>query len=289
MNQLKAGSPFLCSKAILRSIIPMTDDNTLFEFTVEDEALRTCLPGQFVQLWVPGVGECPISVCSGRVGDTIQLTIRKAGRVTGALFGMEEGSWLGLRGPFGHGFPVEHFLGKDLCLVAGGLGAAPIRSLWQYMIDRRESFGKLILIYGMRHSKHLLFRQEFQQLLRRKDIQVYLAAEDVAGPYLPPLEFQLGRVTDMIALAEIDEDFQVALCGPPVMYKYAVDGFRMKKVPDSNMWLSLERHMKCGIGKCGHCFVGGKFTCKEGPVFQLSELNTIPEVIECGSPRCHYD
>ncbi len=278
---MSLSSPLISAKGIIRTIVPMTNDNHLFEFSDSSGALRACKPGQFVELWVPGVGECPISVCSGRVGDTIQLMVRKVGRVTSALFQMSEGDWVGLRGPYGHGFPVDKYKGKNLCLVAGGLGVAPIRSLWQYVIDHREDFGKLILIYGMRHSFDLLFRQEFQLLLRRKDIEVYIAAEDTAGPEIPSLTVQLGRVTDMIDLAPISADFEVALCGPPVMYKYAVERLQKKGIPASNLWLSLERHMKCGIGKCGHCFVGGRFTCKSGPVFSLAELNLLPEVIEC--------
>lgn len=282
----KPGStPFLPARGIIRTIVPMASDNHLFEFSEITGSLASCKPGQFVELWVPGVGECPISVCSGRVGDTIQLLVRRAGRVTSALFQMSEGDWVGLRGPYGHGFPLERFKGKDICMVAGGLGVAPIRSLWQYVLDHREEFGKLILIYGMRHSIDLLFRQEFKLLLRRRDIEVFIAAEEVLGPDLPPMSMQLGRVTDMIDLAAITPDFEVAICGPPVMYKYVIQRLHAKGVPDSRIWASLERHMKCGIGKCGHCFIGGAFTCKEGPVFALSDLNLLPEVIECENGR----
>lgn len=278
---MKASSPFIPTKGILRTIVPVAADNYLFEFTDVSGALCDCKPGQFVQLWVPGVGECPISVCSGRVGDTIQLMVRKVGRVTSALFQMSEGQWVGLRGPYGHGFPIEKYAGKNLCMIAGGLGVAPIRSLWQYVLDRREEFGKVILIYGMRHSDDLLFRQEFKLLLRRRDIAVYLAAEDALVCELPPLAMQAGRVTDLVDSAAIDSSFEVAICGPPVMYKFVIEHLHQKGVPDSNIWLSLERHMKCGIGKCGHCFVGGSFTCKAGPVFQLVDLKMLPEAIEC--------
>ncbi len=279
-------TPFMPVKAKLRSIVPMSQDNYLFEFSESTGSLRGCQPGQFVELWIPGVGESPISVCSGRVSDTIQLMVRRVGRVTNALFQLQEGDWVGLRGPFGHGFPIDRFKGKDLCMIAGGLGIAPIRSLWQYALDHREDFGKLILVYGMRHSDELLFRQEFKLLLRRRDIEVFLAAEDVLICEWPPMAMQVGRVTDMLKLAPITENFETAVCGPPVMYKYVVDELRKKNVADEQIWLSLERHMKCGIGKCGHCFIGGRFTCKEGPVFQLSELGLMREVIECDNGKC---
>lgn len=276
-------TPFMSTKATLRNIVPLAADNYLFEFSENSGSLSSCKPGQFVELWIPGVGECPISVCSGRVGDTIQLLVRRAGRVTNALFQMVEGDWVGLRGPYGTGFPVDRYKHKDICMIAGGLGVAPIRSLWQYIIDHKEDFGKLILIYGMKHSDDLLFRQEFKLLLRRRDIDVFLAAEDLMVCEWPPMPMQVGRVTDLINLASVAESFQVAICGPPVMYKYVIASLRAKKVLDENVWLSLERHMKCGIGKCGHCFVGGRFTCQVGPVFQLTELALLPEVIECGN------
>ncbi len=280
MNALK--TPFFPVHGVIRSIIELAADNRLFEIQLQEpNGLPRCRPGQFVQLWIPGVGEAPISVCSGKVGASMELCVRRAGRVTSALFQMQEGDWLGLRGPYGNGFPVELFEGKDLVLIAGGLGVAPIRSLWQYLLDYRQKFGRLILVYGMRHSIDLLFRAEFQVLLRRRDLDVYIAAEDVVGPQLPTVSFQLGRVTDMIKLAQITPGFQAAVCGPPVMYKYVVQELRAKGMPDSNIWLSLERHMKCGIGKCGHCYVGGQFTCRAGPVFRLNDLQFLPEAIEC--------
>lgn len=278
----KTSTPFLPNRGVIRSIVPLAQDNNLFEIQLDSpDGLSHCLPGQFVQLWVPGVGECPISVCSGKVGTSIQLCVRRTGRVTNALFQMEEGAWVGLRGPYGVGFPLAKYAGQNLLMVAGGLGVAPIRSLWQHVLDHREQFGKLILIYGMRHSIDLLFGAEFKVLMRRRDLDVYIAAEDVIGPELPTVSFQLGRVTDMMKLAPIEGDFQVAVCGPPVMYKYVVEELKQKHVPQANIWLSLERHMKCGIGKCGHCFVGGRFTCQSGPVFCLDDLLFLPEVIEC--------
>lgn len=281
MNTINA--PMMPVKAVLRSIVPMAHDNYLFELTDNTGSFSGCKPGQFVELWVPGVGESPISICSGRVGETIQLLVRKVGRVTNALFQMTEGDWVGLRGPYGHGFPLHQYKHKNLCLVAGGLGVAPIRSLWQHVLDHREDFGKVILIYGMKHSDELLFRQEFKLLLRRRDIEVFLAAEDIMVCELPPIRMPVGRVTDLIKLAPIASDFETAICGPPVMYKYVIDSLREKGVADEQIWLSLERHMKCGIGKCGHCYIGGRFTCQAGPVFQLTELALLPEAIEIGN------
>lgn len=274
-------TPYMPEKCIIRSIVPMAQDNHLFEFSTSTNKLSACRPGQFVELWIPGVGESPISVCSGRVKDTIQLLVRKVGRVTSALFQMREGDWVGLRGPYGHGFPVDKYKGQNVCLVAGGLGIAPLRSLWQYIIDHREDFHRVVIVYGMRHSDELLFRQEMKLLLQRQDIEVYLAAEDVSVCEFPPLTMQAGRVTDLIKGLSMNAEFQIAVCGPPIMYKYVVNELAKKNIPEENIWLSLERQMKCGIGKCGHCFIGGHFTCKAGPVFQLCQLNMMKEVVEC--------
>lgn len=282
MNLNHCASPFMPTRAVIRSIVPMSQDNHLFEFRMDEPGtLSNCMPGQFVQLWIPGAGEAPISVCSGSVDGSLELCVRKAGRVTSALFNLVEGDWVGLRGPYGEGFPVEAYKGRDLVLIAGGLGVAPIRSLWQYILDHRDEFGKLVVIYGMRHSQLLLFRQEFKLLLRRPDMHVYIAAEEIVGPDLPTVSWQVGRVTDMIKMAEIDDQFLAAVCGPPVMYKYVVSELLNKGLKDKNIWLSLERHMKCAVGKCGHCFVGGSFTCRDGPVFRMDTLRFLPEVVEC--------
>jgi NAD(P)H-flavin reductase len=211
----------------------------------------------------------------------LELCIRRVGRVTDAIFKLKEGDWIGIRGPFGHGFPVEKLKGRDLVMVAGGLGIAPIRSLLEYVLRRREQFGKVILVYGMRHSIDLLFRHEMKVLLLRSDIDVFVGAEEIVGPELPDIKSQLGRVTDMLRLAELSESFEAAVCGPPVMYPFVVRELKTKGIVESSIWLSLERHMKCGIGKCGHCFISGKFACQQGPVFRLSDLRFLPEAVEC--------
>lgn len=273
---------FMPSRAVLREVIQMTEDNRLFRFSIDPATLPHREPGQFVQVWVPGVGECPISLCSDRDDDVLELCIRRAGRVTDAIFKMDEGEWLGVRGPYGQGFPLDKYRGKDVCLVAGGLGIAPIRSLLERILRRREQFGKVVLIYGMRHSIDLLFRHEVKNLLRRDDIDIFIGAEEMMdGPQLPPIPAQLGRVTDMIRLATLTPSFQAAVCGPPVMYPLVIHELKAKGIEESAIWLSLERHMKCGIGKCGHCFIGGEFACRKGPVFCLSDLRFIPEVTEC--------
>ena len=269
-------NPYVPSKAVLRTVIEMSEDNNLFQFSVESRTIANCMPGQFLEVWIPGTGECPISVCSDTSDGMIELCVRRTGRVTDALFKMAEGDWLGLRGPYGHGFPVAEMEGGNVILIAGGLGIAPIRSLLQYILNRRERFGDLIVVYGMRHSLDLLFRHEMQNLYRRNDMHLYIGAEEINSPEVPPIHTQLGRVTDMLRLAQFDTSYRAAVCGPPVMNE-----LKAKGMTEQNIFLSLERHMKCAIGKCGHCFVGGVYTCQAGPVFSLADLRFIPEVVEC--------
>lgn len=136
------------------------------------------------------------------------------------------------------------------------------------------------MIYGMKHSEDILFRNEFRQLILRHDMEVFVSAEDINGPCIPSLDFQIGRVTDLLNIAHFDKQFIAALCGPPVMYRFVVDKLKRQELADENILLSLERHMKCGIGKCGHCSIGGHFACKKGPVFSLAQLNFMREVVE---------
>ncbi|MBA3860114.1 MAG: oxidoreductase [Cyanobacteria bacterium PR.3.49] len=278
---MKTPNPYIPTKALLRTIFKMSEDNYLFQFTVEPGTIGRCMPGQFLEVWIPGVGECPISVCSDSMDGLIELCVHRTGRVTDALFKMEEGDWLGLRGPYGTGYPVEKMEGNNIILVAGGLGIAPIRSLLQYILHRRERFGDLIIAYGMRHSLDLLFRHEMTSLYSRNDMHLFIGAEEVDFPEIPPIHAQLGRVTDMLRMAQFDGTYLAAVCGPPVMYPFVIRELKEGGITENNIFLSLERHMKCAIGKCGHCFVGGVYACKEGPVFPLEDLRFIPEVVEC--------
>ncbi|MCW5821442.1 MAG: FAD/NAD(P)-binding protein [Cyanobacteria bacterium TGS_CYA1] len=282
-NALKCDTtPYMVHKAIIRSITNLALDNVLFEVAVSDETiLSQCKPGQFFQIYVPGAGEAPISISALSRKDCIEFCVRRVGRVTSALFQLQEGDWIGLRGPFGNGFPVDEMKGSNIIMVAGGLGVAPLRSLWQYLIDNRKDFKDISLVYGMKHSEDILFRNEFRQLILRHDIEVFVAAENINGPAVPSIEFQIGRVTDLLDLAHFDQSYKAALCGPPIMYRFVVDALRKRGLCEQNIYLSLERQMKCGIGRCGHCFIGGHFACKEGPVFSVAKLNFMKEVVEC--------
>lgn len=274
-------SVYMPTMSVIEDIVELTDDDRLFTIQVSEQTLRACMPGQFVQVWVPGVGECPISVCCGQVADTIQLCVRRAGRVTNALFGMQVGEEVGLRGPYGHGFPVNEMRGKNVVMVAGGLGIAPIRSVWQYVLAHRADFGRVVLVYGARKLTDLLFADELEDLAERGDIELDIAAEETEASDFCEIPIFKGVITKPIRAISLDSSFVAVICGPPGMYKYVVEELRQKNLSDDQIFLSLERHMKCGIGKCGHCFVGGLFTCKQGPVFSCEHISGWPEAMEC--------
>jgi len=239
-------------------------------------------PGQFIEVSVMGVGEAPISICSIRTKkDLVDLCVRNVGRVTNAIHHLDVGSLVGIRGPYGNGFPMEEMEGSNLLLVAGGLGVAPLRSVLQYAIKNRAKYKGISVFYGIRTYDTMLFRDEFYNLLAEGDklgCKFYLSYEDAKDKQCLSLEAEhsgmcmCGVVTKLFERIEISpEDTYAIICGPPIMYKFVVRELTKRNVPPEKIYMTLERRMKCGIGKCGHCIVGDgtsiKYVCKDGPVF----------------------
>lgn len=257
-------------------------DVRLFDLRFADPSLAETFnyrPGQFIELSILGVGEGPFSLPSSptRRG-MFQLGIRRAGKLTDYLFDhMSEGDEVGIRGPLGNGFPVERFEGQDVLLAAGGLGMVPIRGLLQYMMDLRSYFGRVILLYGSRRPDSVLFREELLGLRRRGDAEIYLTVDSTEQK---PWSGRTGVVTELLDEVDVDVDrTMVVACGPPVFYKFMVEKLIASGFGKDRIFLSLERRMECGIGKCGHCAVGYTFTCLHGPVFTLWDALNLPELI----------
>jgi NAD(P)H-flavin reductase len=275
-------NPYLPAPARILRISELIEGTRLFELRFEDPSLAAAFsyrPGQFVELSVLGVGEAPFSLPSSptRRG-TFELGIRRAGVLTCFLFDhIGEGDTVGIRGPLGNGFPIDRFKGHDLLLVAGGLGMVPLRGLLQYLVDTRDRYGRLVLLYGGRSPDRILFRDELELLARRGDAEVLLTVDDPGG-----LQWKgrSGFVTDLVDEIEVDptRTFAVA-CGPPVFYKFLLDKLVDAGFGKNRIYLSLERRMECGIGKCGHCAVGYTFTCLHGPVFSYWDAINLPELI----------
>lgn len=258
----------------------------MYDMTARDKFYRLELPaplghrpGQFVMVSVLGVGEAPISIsCGPRDDNILEMVIRKAGRLTQVLHDMEVDDRMGVRGPYGSGFDVEEFHGKDVLLVAGGLGLVPLRSLIHSITNRVERFGKITLISGCRNPSEELFRNELKDWSRNDRVTVIRLVDNTQNM---PWKFGVGLVTDPIPGLDIDPVKTVAvLCGPPVMYKFVILALSEKKIPQNQIFLDLERRMKCGVGKCGHCQINHLYCCRDGPVFRFSDIANLQEAMQ---------
>jgi len=275
-------NPYVPAPARIMGVADLVPDVRLFELRFADSRLAesfTFRPGQFVELSVIGVGEAPFSLPSSptRRG-FFQLGIRRVGKLTDYLFDhVGEGDLVGVRGPLGNGFPVEKFEGQDLLLVAGGLGIVPLRGLLQYLIDLRPRFGRVILLYGTRSPETVLFRDELESMARRGDAEIVLAVDDTRQR---AWSGRVGVVTEFLDEIRVDTRRTYAVaCGPPVFYKFMLEKLVAAGFGRDRIYLSLERRMECGVGKCGHCAVGYTFTCLHGPVFTLWDAINLPELI----------
>ena len=282
-RELATGSnPYVPAPARILRITELVSDTRLFELRFEDTDLAarfTFRPGQFIELSVLGVGEAPFSLPSSptRRG-SFELGIRRAGVLTDFLFDrVGEGDSVGIRGPLGNGFPVERFGGQDLLLVAGGLGMVPLRGLLRYLVDTRDNFGRVVLVYGSRDPGRVLFRDELELAVQRGDAEIVLTVDNADDETWPG---RCGVVTELLDEVNLDpgRTFAVA-CGPPVFYKFVLDKLVASGFGKDRIFLSLERRMECGVGKCGHCAVGYTFTCLHGPVFSYWDAINLPELI----------
>lgn len=236
---------------------------------VLQQAYRSA-PGQFNMIAIHGVGEVPISIVSDPAeAHYIAHTIRAVGRVTDAMSRLKPGDAVGVRGPYGRGWPLNEAEGHDVLLVTGGLGCAPVVSVIEYIMRRRSRFGRLIIIQGVKHAEDLIWRHRYQTWSQLPDTQVLLAA-DVGGP---KWEWDVGPVTVLLDRARFNhQSVLIMMCGPEPMLKAVSNRLLDDGISSAKIWLSMERNMHCAIGHCGHCQLGSLFICKDGPVFPYSVL-----------------
>ncbi|MDQ1300393.1 MAG: hypothetical protein QG637_310 [Chloroflexota bacterium] len=235
-------------------------------------------PGQFVEVSLFGVGEAPISISSSpsRSNGHFQLCVRKVGDVTAALHNLKAGATIGVRGPFGHGFPVDQMRGKDILFAAGGLGLAPARSLINQVLDQRGDFGRVIILYGAKNPSELLFRDELEVWANRKDIEFHVTVDRPDATWVG----NAGVITTLFKLITINPRSAVAVTvGPPIMYRFVLMELLSKGIPETQIWMSLERRMKCGVGKCGHCQINNLYCCQQGPAFTYAQVKGVEEAI----------
>lgn len=232
-------------------------------------------PGQFVEISLAGIGAFPVSPARCGDGYSFDSCIRRAGRVTDALYRLPEGAGIGLRGPFGNGFPLADFRGEDVLLIAGGLGMAPLQGLLQVLIEERPAFGEIILLYGSRDPELLLFRDELEKLASQGQLRLRFSVDFATelpwageGPVC-----RLGLVGELLSdLVFVPERTVAAVCGPPVLYGCVLEELAELGMAPERIFATLERRMKCGVGECCHCVTAGRYICREGPVFSLTQL-----------------
>jgi NAD(P)H-flavin reductase len=274
-------NPYQPYLARIVRIHKMVENTQVFTLRFLDEHLVRSFrhqPGQFVMLSIPGTGEMPISISSSPTRpEVLELCVRRVGRVTNALYRMRTNDVVGVRGPYGNGYPMQEIAGNDLLLAAGGLGMAPLRSLLWYALDHRDQFNNLTLMYGSKRPEDMLFREELVALVDRADINCLLTVDaDPSGTW----KNHVGLLPSLFDYAKIDPArTYAAVCGPPVVYKFILQRLLNLGFPKNRILMSLERRMKCGVGKCGHCSIGYKYTCVHGPIFTYWDAINLPEMI----------
>ena len=299
-EKIQETSIYLPEVAVLTKKEIMTPVDAFFEFELNGHSLGN-LPGQFVEISIPGIGEAPISVCSPPSNNSkFEMVIRNVGAVTNAVHSLEIGDSIGIRGPFGTSFPMKELKGKSLLFIAGGIGLVPMRSSILYAFQHREDYKNISILFGCKDPTQRLFTNELEEWKKRDDIifhetvdttdlSTYIELTHMELSYRGPIDEwkskkwrdNVGVITTLFPkLIGIDpfETYAIVV-GPPVMYKYVIMNLHDLEFSDDRIIVSLERRMKCGVGKCGHCQIEDKYICQDGPVFYYSDINYIKGVI----------
>ena len=266
-------------EAVIEDIKQQTYDTVTYRISFKDLGQQGSFafkPGQFNMVTLFGIGEAPISLSSEpQRRESFDHTVRAVGSLTKALTRLEPGSTVGVRGPYGSAWPMEEAKGKNVLIVAGGIGLAPLRPAITYMFHKRADFGSIEILYGARTPEDMLFTDEFDDWEEQSDARVLLTADTV--PQANGWKHNVGVVTTLFDKMRTSPEHSIVLtCGPEIMMRFVViDLLRRRFAPDQ-IFVSLERRMKCGVAMCGHCQVGPKYVCKDGPVFRYSALKRIP-------------
>lgn len=233
----------------------------------------TFSPGQFNMVYVYGIGEAAISISSDPAKtSTLDHTIHRVGTVTTALAHKKRGDVIGLRGPYGSSWPLDVAQGKDVCIVSGGIGLAPLRPVVYSMIRKRGDYGRIIVLYGGRSPLDLLYRVELEKWANEFNIEVLVTVDRGDSSW----KGHIGVVTSLFTYIKLDARATIAyVCGPEMMMKYTLDELERRGLPPDQVYLSMERNMKCAVGFCGHCQLGPTFICKDGPVYPLPRIRVL--------------
>ena len=255
-----------------------TADTQTFLLRFADPEIRRSFrfkPGQFVEVSVLGVGEVPIGFASGpSQGNGFEITVKAMGSVTQALHRLQPGDRVGIRGPFGNSFPYEGAKGQDILIVGGGIGLPPLRSLIEAFLQERDAFGAITILYGARTPQDRVYKPELDRWRDRRDLLLLETVDVGDGTWTGPV----GVVTTLFRQVTADPSRTIAYtCGPPIMIKFVIQDLLKMGFAEDRIVSTLERYMKCGVGKCGHCAIGPKYVCVDGPVFTYKQIKGLPE------------
>jgi NAD(P)H-flavin reductase len=259
-------------------IVEIIDESpTIKSFVVVPEEEFNFDTGQFVELTLPGIGEAPFTPSSSpAVTEKMEITIMKAGRVTALLHECKKGQKVGIRGPYGKGYPIEDYLGKEVYIVGGGVGLAPIRSLFLTLVDRIQDFKSVVCRFGAKTPDDYIYKDTLFDSWQRIDgVDMKLTVDQANGQW----NDNTGVVTTILSSDDVDVKQAVAVvCGPPIMMKFATLKLLEFGFNPERIYLSMEKNMSCGVGKCGHCMLGKYYVCKEGPVFTYDQIKGYPNI-----------
>lgn len=269
-----ADNIFLPREAIILKLKETTEFEKHFTLTYADGSKMLFEPGQILEVSLFGYGEIPIGLASSPTREnSFDIVVRTVGRVSTAVNQLKEGDSLYIRGPYGNGFKLEKLKHHPILIVAGGIGVCPTRSLIQYIMDRREEFNSFTLFYGTRDPSQQLFLEDLKQWRSSDKIEYYETVDKADDSW----EGSVGVITELFNKTTIQPDSRVIICGPPIMFKFVIDELDKIGIPHDNIFVDLERRMKCAIGKCGHCQINNKYVCLDGPVFALSDIEDLEE------------
>jgi NAD(P)H-flavin reductase len=271
-------NPYLPHLATLQLVRGEGPGLMTFEAMFQDPQIAeafTYMPGQFIEMSIFGVGEAPFGIASAAAPNRpVRFSVQKMGRVSGALHGLSVGDTIGLRGPFGNGFPMAEHKGKDLVIVAGGIGLPPLRSVIEYVLEHRADYGRMQVIYGARNPGMLTYKDKLDEWAQRDDMELCLTVDKGDETWTGHEGFVPAYVEE---LAPSPDNAVLYTVGPPIMIHFVLLSLAKLHWPPEQVFASLEAKMKCGFGKCGRCNVGPKFVCQDGPVFSQAELQTLAE------------
>ncbi|MFH1941801.1 MAG: FAD/NAD(P)-binding protein [bacterium] len=267
---------FLPRETELLMVEQTTDLERHFTLKMKDGGSMEFEPGQILEVSLFGYGEIPIGFASSPTGkNTFDIVIRSVGRVSKAINKLEKGQSLYVRGPLGSGFNLDKLRGHDILIIAGGIGLCPTRSLIQYIMDRKNEFKRFILFYGVKDPSQQLFLEDLAHWRKSGDVEYHETVDKADANWTG----NVGVITTLFKKTQISPDTRAVICGPPVMFKFVIAELDKIGIPRSNVYVDLERRMKCGVGKCGHCQINDKYVCTDGPVFSYADIEHLEEAL----------